>query len=98
VPFDRGIPEFRIARDGCFRSAVPLPPSVGSREVRRLRIAAQPRSTRDGAPARAPASVQVRINTMFMLNDAYRPASPILRPGGWATLQVGGDPYVIDIP
>jgi hypothetical protein len=57
---DRGIAEFRIARSGCFRGAVPLPASAGRPDAIRF-------STRTGSPE------AIRFNAAFMLDDQYLP-------------------------
>jgi len=61
---DRGIPEFRIVRSGCFRGAVPLPASVGRPDAIRF-------STRTGS------ADAVRFNTAFMLDEHYLPGPPL---------------------
>src|SRR5213083_2049344 len=38
---DRGVPEFRIVRTGCFRGAVPLPPKSGPPAAIRFRAFAR---------------------------------------------------------
>jgi hypothetical protein len=61
---DRGIPEFRIARSGCFRGAVPLPASAGRPDAIRF-------STRTGS------ADAIRFNAAFMLDDQYLPGPPL---------------------
>jgi len=61
---DRGIPEFRIARSGCFRGAVPLPASTGRPDAIRF-------STRTGS------ADAIRFNAAFMLDDRYLPGPPL---------------------
>jgi len=72
---DRGNPQFRIARTGCFRAAVPLPDGVTPSQLAGLRIRAYTRPPRQGEPPLAAGAGQVvlqRINTVFMLDRTYR--------------------------
>src|SRR5262249_1148256 len=48
VSSDRGRPEYRIVRDGCFRGAVPVPDGVDPREVTAIRVSAHERPARGG--------------------------------------------------
>jgi len=57
---DRGVPEFRISRSGCFRGAVPLPASAGRPDAIRFTV-------------RAGSADAVRFNTAFMLDDRFLP-------------------------
>ncbi len=74
---DREIPQFRIARSGCFRAAAPLPEDVrlSSSAPPRLRVRAYRRVTdRDTPPPTGPVTATLRrVNKLFMLNDDYRP-------------------------
>jgi hypothetical protein len=94
IPSDRGLREYRILRDGCFRAAVPLPGSAVEHDIRAVRAQAFSRPPRDGKPAPAPTPVELtRINRVFMLDDAYRPRRPLeLTWQGRKTLQPDGDP------
>jgi hypothetical protein len=43
IPSDRGMPEYRIVRDGCFRAAIPLPADASARDIRAVRVHAHAR-------------------------------------------------------
>jgi hypothetical protein len=89
IPSDRGVPEYRIVRNGCFRAAIPLPDSVKASDVRALRAQAfvrperesdrkpvpvPPRDSRLPTPPPRPTPVRLaRINRVFMLDEQYRP-------------------------
>src|SRR5436190_4075022 len=40
IPSDRGLRQYRIVRDGCFRAAIPLPAGTHAHDVRALRVQA----------------------------------------------------------
>jgi hypothetical protein len=87
---DRGIPEFRVVRTGCFRGAVPLAPGAGAPDA--IRFSAHARPTKDEVPPAPPIPVHLRrVNTIFMLGDDYLPRGSML-PGPWrgdAVLRAG---------
>jgi hypothetical protein len=86
---DRGVREYRIQRDGCFRGAVPVSLSIGPQDIRGLRIVAYPRYGPDGTP-RPAGTVRIdRINTMFMLDDHHMPGPSLLRWTGPASVKAG---------
>jgi hypothetical protein len=90
---DRGVSEFRIVRSGCFRAAAPLPAGTGADRIARVRLRAYTRPPRQGEAALPPDAGRVRLdrlNTVFLLDDDYRPGAPLLRWKG--TLEArGGD-------
>jgi hypothetical protein len=99
VASDRGVREYRIVRDGCFRAAIPLPDSVSARDVRALRAQAFPRPPRNGEPPPPASPVRLtRINKIFMLDEAYRPGETRLQWEGDTTLQPGGPPVEFTLP
>lgn len=83
---DRGLPRFRIARDGCFRSATPLPTGTTPSDIRALRVVAH-----DG-----PVHLS-RVNKLFMLDGAAMPAASILNWAGSVTIDPAGSPYELPI-
>jgi hypothetical protein len=94
---DRGVPEYRIARDGCFRGAVPIPPSAGVSDIRAVRIAAYSRPKQNGRPSASAGTARIdRVNTVFMLDERHLPRPPLLSWTGPALVRVGGPP--LDIP
>ena len=93
ISSDRGVTAYRIVRDGCFRVAVPLPPEASARNVTAVRVQA---FERDGKASQKPARL-TRINTLFSLDDGFKPGPSILRWTGSATLRPGGSPFEIPI-
>jgi hypothetical protein len=76
---DRGLPQFRIVRSGCFRGGVPLPAGAGTPDAIRFKAYSLP--PRDNAAAQAgPAAVTLtRVNGVFTVADSYE-----LRPTGFS--------------
>lgn len=96
---DRGMREYRIVRDGCFRGAVPLPAWAGEHDVQRLRVQAFDRPVPEGAtPAPERPARLTRINKVFILDNRYRPLPSRLRWEGTATLLPGGPPLELALP
>ena len=89
---DRG-KDYLIARDGCFRGAVPLPAGASLADVTALAFRALPRS---GRTADAPARI-TRVNQLFMLDDKFLPGRSVLTWQGSADLAVGGPPFEIPV-
>jgi hypothetical protein len=88
---DRGVPSYKIGRDGCFRGAVPVSASVRSGDVRGVRIVASPRPSSDGGQRPTRGSVRIdRINKVFMLDDHHRPGAALIQWSGPAIVKVGG--------
>ena len=69
IDTDRGVAEYRIARDGCFRGAAPLPEGSTVDNVTAVRVHAHARKDR---PATTPV-IFSRLNTLFGLDDGYKP-------------------------
>jgi hypothetical protein len=95
---DRGDARFRIARSGCVRAAVPLPAGTTPSQIRGLRARAYTRPPRQGEAPLPPGTGRAtltRVNTMFMLNEEFRPV-----PSGakWiGTVTVPADGPAVDI-
>jgi hypothetical protein len=70
---DRGLPQFRIVRTGCFRGGVPLPSGAGRPDA--IRFKAYPLPARANAPAAdSPSAVVLtRVNGVFTIGDNYQP-------------------------
>jgi hypothetical protein len=95
---DRGLPQYRIVRDGCFRIATPLPAGTKPSDIRAVRIQAFERPPAAGAPKAASDPVVVaRINKMFMLDEQDLPGESILKWEGPVTIRAGGDPVEVTI-
>jgi hypothetical protein len=99
ISSDRGVREYRIARDGCFRAAIPVPASASAHDVQAVRARAYVRPAREGSapPPATPVRLR-RINQVFMLDDRYRPGETRLRWQGDRTLEPGGPPAEFAIP
>jgi hypothetical protein len=95
---DRGVGEYRIVRDGCFRAAIPLSAAVRGQDVHALRAIAYTRAPSKGRPAaRAKGPVILRrVNTVFMLDERYQPGPPLLQWQGTAAIVADGAPF--DLP
>jgi hypothetical protein len=97
-PSDRGRPQYRIVRDGCFTIATPLPAGTRAPDIRAIRVHAFARPA-DGGAARAPDLLQFqRINKVFMLDEHFLPGTSILKWEGPVMIAVGGEPVEIRIP
>ena len=94
---DRGLPQFRIVRTGCFRGGVPLPPGAGRPDAIRFKACSLP--PRDNAPPPSgPSSVVLtRVNGVFTVDDRYQPqptgfswkgSSPLTLNGEWRELPI----------
>jgi hypothetical protein len=95
---DRGLPQYRIVRDGCFRIATPLPAGTKPSDIRSIRVQAFERPPAAGAAKLAPNPVVVtRINTLFMLDEHYLPGASVLKWEGPVTIRAGGDPVEVKI-
>ena len=90
---DAGKASFRIARSGCFRAGVALPPGESAADVRALRLRAHPRPARRGEPRlpRGAGSARVeRVNLFFGLGPVDRPGPSLFRWSAGAVLAPDG--------
>jgi hypothetical protein len=90
---DRGVTEYRIVRDGCFRAAIPLPGTASAGDVRAVRVQAFPRKDK---PTNTPSRF-TRLNRVFALNERYEPGEDVLRWTGTAILRPGGPPFEMPV-
>ena len=89
---DRGMPAYRIVRNGCYQVATPLPGDLTLKDVRAIRVQAYPREGGDGtAPARI-----TKIDKLFMLDEHYVPGESALSWQGDAPLAPGA-PFEIAV-
>ena len=96
---DRGLRQYRVARDGCFQIATPLPAGTKPTDIRALRVMAFERAPEQGAAPVATTPVVVRrINKVFMLDEHFLPGSSILTWQGSATIRAGGEPFEVKVP
>jgi hypothetical protein len=99
IPSDRGMRQYRIVRDGCFRAATPLPAGMRASDIQAIRVQAFERPPADGAAPSAPDPVRLmRINKVFMLDEHFLPGPSILKWEGPATIRAGGDSFEVRIP
>jgi hypothetical protein len=90
---DRGLPEFRVARTGCFRAAVPVP-STSSPDALRFRAFSKPDRA---APTLAGKVVLTRYH-IFRLGPDYMPEPRGIVGGGARDIPVDGEPVEVPIP
>ncbi len=93
VASDRGVEQYRITRNGCFRAAVPLPDGRGVRDVSAVRVGV---FTRKDKPAKTPSKL-TRINTLFSLDDRFMPGPRRLQWEGEAILLPDGSPFEVAV-
>ena len=89
---DRGLPQFRIVRTGCFRGAVPLPAGAGQPEAVRLQAHALPPRPNSPAPTGTATVILTRVNRVFTLDDGYVPRKSLFAWSGSNRLAIDGDP------
>jgi hypothetical protein len=88
---DRGRPQFRIVRTGCFRGAVPLPAGAGAPEAVRFKAYTIPPRANAPPPTTTPSVVLTRVNRVFGLDDGYLPRRSLFSWTGSSRLTVDGD-------
>jgi hypothetical protein len=94
---DRGLPQFRIVRTGCFRGAVPLPAGAGAPQAVRLRAHTLPPRANAPPPAGPASVVLTRVNRVFTLDDGYLPARSMFEWTGSTRLPIDGEPVEFPI-
>jgi hypothetical protein len=98
TPSDRGLPQYRIVRDGCFTIATPLPAGTRASDIRAIQVHAFERPPTEGKPRVAADPVTVtRINKVFMLDEHDVPSPSILSWEGSQTLRAGGEPFEVKV-
>src|SRR3954467_7352710 len=96
---DRGLPQYRIVRDGCFTIAAPMSAGTHTADIRGVRVHAFARKPeRDETPPPPDPVHFMRINKVFMLDQHFLPGPSILRWEGPASIRAGGDPLEVRIP
>ena len=101
IESDGGLAGVRIARSGCFRGAVALPPGVDDIRLEALRFRAYTRSPREGEPAspKGKATARLfRVNRLFRLGPDHEPGPSLLRWQGEAALAPDGAWFELPIP
>lgn len=95
---DRGRPQFRIVRTGCFRGAVPLPAGAGVPDAVRFKAYTLPPRANAPPPAGEPSVVLTRVNRVFGLDDGYLPRPSLFTWTGSSRLAVDGDWLELRLP
>lgn len=90
---DRGV-GYVIARDGCFRAAIPAPRAIGAHDITGLRAHAYYRQSKEPKPA-GPVRL-TRVNKLFMLGRDYQPIASFFFWTGSIELEPGGAP--VELP
>jgi hypothetical protein len=94
---DRGRPEFRIVRTGCFRGGVPLPRGAGQPDAIRFKAYSLPPKANAPAPTGPTSVVLTRVNRVFTIKDDYEPngssftwtgSVPLATDGAWHELPI----------
>jgi hypothetical protein len=91
---DGGLPKFRVARSGCFRSAVALPPTEAGRLVA-LRLRAFTRLPEEGEAPLPPGTGRATVtyvNKLFRVGEDDEPAENVFAWAGEAALVAEGPP------
>ena len=86
---DRGLPQFRIVRTGCFRGGVPLPPGAGAPEAVRFKAFTLPPRNNQPSPPPGPVTL-TRVNRVFRLGDDYVPSKSVFSWTGSVPLPIDG--------
>lgn len=95
---DRGLPQFRIVRTGCFRGGVPVPSGAGRPDAIRFRAHSVPPRANASAPT-GPATVTLtRVNGIFTTDDSYQPRPVGFSWRGSVPLAVDGAWHEVRIP
>jgi len=95
---DRGLPQFRIVRTGCFRGGVPLPAGAGRPDAIRFKTYALPPRANAPAPVGPARVVLTRVNGVFTTADSYEPRSLGFSWTGKVPLALNGEWHEIRIP
>jgi hypothetical protein len=99
VPSDRGLHQYRIVRDGCFRAAIPVREGTRVPDVRAVRVHAYARPPAEGKPPTPAGPVRLtHINKVFMLDNRFVPGPSVLRLKATASIDAGGAPFEVRIP
>ncbi|MBA2302901.1 MAG: hypothetical protein H0W08_09725 [Acidobacteria bacterium] len=93
ISSDRGVSDYRIVRDGCFRAAIPLSATANLKDVRAIRAQV---FAREGQTNTAPARL-TRINTVFALDERFVPGTTVLHWTGAAQLRPGGPAFELAV-
>jgi len=90
---DRGLPQFRIVRTGCFRGAVPLPRGAAAADALRFRAYRLPPRPNAPPPTGPSSVVLTRVNKVFSVGADFQPKQSLFSWTGRSELQLDG-PWV----
>ena len=94
---DRGLPQFRIVRTGCFRGGVPLPAGGGRPDAIRFKAYSLPPRENAPAPTGPSSVVLTRVNGVFTIDDAYQPRPMGFSWKGSSLLTLNGEWHEVPI-
>jgi hypothetical protein len=94
---DRGLPQFRIVRTGCFRGGVPLPAGAGTPDAIRFKAYSLPPRVNEPAPAGPSTVVLTRVNRVFGIDDNYQPRASAVSWKGRVPLALNGEWHEVPI-
>ena len=97
---DRGLPQYRIVRDGCFRIATPLPGRDAPSDIRAIRVHAFERPPADGAAPAAAESGAAHADQQGVHARRALPAGAVdpAAGKGRSSIAAGGEPFEVRIP
>jgi hypothetical protein len=88
---DRGLPQFRIVRTGCFRGGVPLPAGAGRPDAIRFKAYSLPPRANAPAPAGPSTVVLRRVNRVYGIDDNHQPRPSAFTWKGTVPLALNGE-------
>ena len=94
---DRGLPQFRIVRTGCFRGGVPLPAGAGRPDAIRFKAYSLPPRANAPPPAAPGRVVLMRVNGVFTIAENHEPRSLGLSWTGTVPLTLNGEWHELPI-
>ena len=97
---DAGRPDFRVARSGCFRAGVALPPEASAGDVAALRLRAHTRAPRRGEkplPKGAGTARIERVNLLYGLGADDRPGPSLFSWKGGSDLVPDGPSLELEL-
>ena len=94
---DRGLPQFRIVRTGCFRGGVPLPVGAGRPDAIRFKAYSLPPRANAPAPTGPSTVVLTRVNRVYGIDDSHQPRPLTFTWKGSVPLALNGDWHEVPI-
>jgi hypothetical protein len=94
---DRGLPQFRIVRSGCFRGGVPLPAGAGRPDAIRFKAYSLPPRANAPAPSGPSTVVLTGVNRVYGIDDNYQPRPSAFTWKGTVPLALNGEWHELPI-